>query len=68
MMKSHILQEVALFNILAEHGGSREVPRKKIPQSKVCTTVLRDCRKKSKFKDKYGCKIAVKSEKLYLKE
>jgi hypothetical protein len=36
--KSHILQEVALFNILAEHGGSRGVNFGKILQSKVCTT------------------------------
>jgi hypothetical protein len=45
VMKSHILQEVALFNILAEHGRSRGVNLEKIPQSKVCTTVLRDCRR-----------------------
>jgi hypothetical protein len=45
VMKSHILQEVALFNILAEHGGSRGVNLEKIPQSKACTTVLRDRRR-----------------------
>jgi hypothetical protein len=31
VMKSYILQEVALFNILAEHGGSRGVNLKKNP-------------------------------------
>jgi hypothetical protein len=31
VMKSHILQEVALFNILAEHGGSRGVNHEKYP-------------------------------------
>jgi hypothetical protein len=45
IMKSHILQEAALFNILAEHGGSRGVNLEKIPQSIVCTTVLRDYRR-----------------------
>jgi hypothetical protein len=31
VMKSHILQEVALFNILVEHGGSRGINLKKNP-------------------------------------
>jgi hypothetical protein len=31
VMKGHILQEVALFNILAEHGGSRGVNLEKNP-------------------------------------
>jgi hypothetical protein len=44
-LKTNILQEVALFNILAEHGGFRGVNLEKIPQSKVCTAVLRDCRR-----------------------
>jgi hypothetical protein len=36
VMKSHILQEVALFNILAEHGGSRAVILEKKSPSLKC--------------------------------
>jgi hypothetical protein len=36
VMKSHILQEIALFNILAEHGGSRGVNLEKKSPSLKC--------------------------------
>jgi hypothetical protein len=36
VMKSHILQEAALFNILAEHGGSRVVNLEKKSPSLKC--------------------------------
>jgi hypothetical protein len=41
VMKSPILQEVALLNILSEHGGSRGVNLGKYPPSPRCTVPCR---------------------------